>query len=283
MRYWYVEDAGGGCRAFSEVLVLVCENPRLVYKAFLPLTWDHNVTMEEMARRKVVEMMRKAGVTREDYLYVCSGNIFYDLHRWLTENGYRWETVKMEGLAHEVAESAFHHQIIAAGFPAEIKLENRNYRDFYRLVDRWLQEDPQRSRFFKDMEVRRKPEKFRYLLKGNAAHTRLCARCRKKILPYTPIVQYRYRENGKKKNCYFHPACSPVKPHKNKLEQVQVLWRGNPLEGVILPVRQARPCMVCGEEIPPGPKALHALNGRELVFGHPDCFANPGGNSQRED
>ncbi|TYO97989.1 hypothetical protein [Desulfallas thermosapovorans] len=279
MLQWYIEDAGGGCRAFSEVLVLVCEQPRRIYKRYLPLTWDNKLSMEEVARRKVLEMMREAGVSRNDRLYVCSGNIFFGLHKWLTENGYQWETAKMEGLAHEVAESIFQQQIIAAGFPADIKLEERNYRDYYRQVDAWIKEDPARAKYIKDMKVRCKPDHTRYLLKGNAGSARTCSRCRKKIMPYSPIVHYRFREQGKKKSRFFHPGCSPVKPHKNKLHQVHIHWRGQELQGVVLPAREPLPCMVCGREVPAGTRAVYACRDKEIVFGHPACFEHTGKNN----
>jgi len=274
MRYWYIEDAGGGCRVFSEVLVLVCETPRLVYKRFLPLSWSKDLTMEEMACRAVLDMMREAGADDKDYYYVCSGNIFYDLHNWLTENCYKWETVKMDGLAHEVAETAFYNQIIAAGFPEDIKLEERNYKDFYLQVNAWIKENPYRRQFFKDMEVRRKPEQSRYLLKGNSAHTRVCSGCRKKIPPYIPVVQYRYRENGRKKSRYYHPDCSPVKAQKNKLEKACFTWRGEMVEGVVLPVQKPLICSVCGTEIAIGAKAVHARKEKELIYGHLECIEN---------
>ncbi len=272
MLQWYIEDAGGGCRSFSEVLVLVCENPRLIYQSFLPLTWDNKLSLEEMARQKVLEMMQQAGVKQDDYLYVCSGNIFFGLHKWLTENGYHWETAKMDGLAHEVAEHTFQQQIISAGFPAEIRLEERNYRDYYRQVDAWIKEDPARTQYVKDIKVRCKPASLRYILKGNAGGTRTCSRCRKKILPYSPIVQYRFRDFGKKKCHYYHPACSPVKPQKNKLQQAHIYWRGEVLHGVILPARETLPCRVCEQEVPTGTKALHAHRDKEFIFGHPNCF-----------
>lgn len=272
MKDWFIEDAGGGCRAFSEVLVLVCEEPRLIYKSFLPLTWSKGITMEEMACRKVIKMMQKAGVTRQDQLHVCTSNIFYGLHKWLDQNGYCWGPLKMDGLAHHVAEHTFNNQIFDAGFPAEIQLEERNYRDFYRRVDQWLKKDPHRACYLKDMEVRRKPEQLRYLLKGNSARTRICYHCKKKIMPYKPIVHYRSKEKGKKINRYFHPSCSPFEPSKNKLQQIWVHWAGEPVDGVILPARKPLPCMVCTREIPVGTAALHAKNGNVFLYGHPECF-----------
>jgi hypothetical protein len=232
--------------------------------------------MEEMARRKVMEMMREAGVRLDDYLYVCSGNIFFGLHKWLTEYGYHWETAKMEGLAHEVAENTFQQQIISAGFPKDIRLEERNYREYYRQVDAWIKDDPARIKYVKDMKVRCKPAHLRYLLKGNAGSARTCAHCRKKILPYSPIVQYRFREYGKKKSRYYHPDCTPVKPHKNKLQQAHIVWQDDVLHGVVLPAREPLPCRICGREVPIGTRAVHARRDKEFIFGHPNCFRHTG-------
>ena len=52
-------------------------------------------------------MMLNARVARDDYLYVCSGNIFHAFHSWLNENKYNWELSKIDGLAHERAEYLF--------------------------------------------------------------------------------------------------------------------------------------------------------------------------------
>ena len=275
MTYWYVEDAGGGCRAFSEVLVLVSENPQRIYKRLLPLSWDKTITLEDMVCRTVLEMIEEAGVTRKDYLYVCSSNLFHDLHKWLTENGYHWETAKMDGLAHQVAENMFQSQIVEAGFPSDIQLEDRNYSSFYRLVDAWVREDNTRCRYVKDMGVRCKPPQFRYVLRANTGRTRKCSRCRKKITPYTPVVQYRFREQGKKKTRYYHAGCTPVEPHKNKLEPASIVWKEKTLAGVVLPARENRPCQVCHKEIPAGEKAVHACLEKELLFGHLECLTVP--------
>ncbi len=275
MTYWYIEDAGGGCRAFSEVLVLVSENPVRIHRRTLPLTWESSITVEEMVFKKVMEMLNEAGVTKEDYLYVCSSNLFYHLHKWLTDNGYRWETAKMDGLAHEVAERYFQEQIVQAGFPAQIRLEERNYREFYGFVDAWIKEDLSRSRFIKDMRVRCKPAQFKYILRANTGHVRKCSRCRGKIQPFTPMVQYRYREQGKKKSRYYHPGCTPVKPHKNKLEPVELTWRNKNITGVMLANKEIKPCLICKREIAAGEKAVHAFCDQEFIFGHRDCFSPP--------
>lgn len=275
MTYWYIEDAGGGCRAFSEVLVLVSEHPRRIHQRLLPLTWENSISVEEMVFKKVLEMIHEAGVTKEDFLYVCSSNLFYNLHKWLTDNGYHWEMAKMDGLAHEVAERSFQEQIVEAGFPSDIQLEERNYREFYRFVDAWIKEDSSRNRFIKDMRVRCKPAQFKYILRANTGHVRKCSRCREKIQPYTPMVQYRYREQGKKKSRYYHPGCTPVKPHKNKLEPVNIIWKEEALTGAVLPNKETKPCLVCQREIPAGDKAVHAFLGKEFIFGHRDCFSSP--------
>ena len=135
MKTWYVEDAGGGCLAFSEVLVLVCENPQEIYTARVPLTWEDDLTLEQMVSRLVIKMMEEAGVTKNDQLLVCSGNIFNDFHQWLTEEGYQWNYHKMDGLAHEVAEQTFYQQILDAGFPAFVHPSPGNYRLYYSFVE----------------------------------------------------------------------------------------------------------------------------------------------------
>ncbi|MCL6559544.1 MAG: hypothetical protein K6U74_12250 [Firmicutes bacterium] len=273
MKEWHVEDAGGGCRAFSEVLVLVCENTGEVFFDLMPLTWSDGTSMEEKACQLLSSMMERAGVTREDRLLVCSGNIFHAYHNWLTEQGYNWEPSKIDGLAHNVAEEHFHRQASAAGFPEEIRLVERNYRDYYRVIEEWVKEDSLRAVHLKDMEVRRKPSETRYILKSNGGHTRSCMQCRKKIPAFTPVVVYRCRENGRKVRRYFHPDCSPVAPFKSTLETFIIKWGTFKIEGVILTSNQEkRICAVCQQPILPGDRAFYGYAGDKIIAGHLCCF-----------
>ncbi|RYD06275.1 hypothetical protein N752_05125 [Desulforamulus aquiferis] len=113
---WYVEDAGGGCRAFGEVVVLVCEETREIYSARIPVTWTNKMGWEELVCQLMLGLMKEAQATSEDKYLVCSGNIFNVYHNWLKEHNYNWETHKMDGLAHEAAEGEFHRMVVEAGF-----------------------------------------------------------------------------------------------------------------------------------------------------------------------
>jgi hypothetical protein len=274
MRQWYVEDAGGGCRAFSEVVVLVSELPREIYWSTIPLTWSNNQSLEEIVCQNVIELMAKAGVSIEDQILVCSGNIFFGYHHWLNDHDYTWSTVKMDGLAHEVAEGIFQHQIVAAGFPADIKLVNRNYRVFYRAVEDWVMEKPSRQRYLKDRRVREKPVETRYLSKGNGARVRKCSCCWGKILPFTPVVEYTHRENGKRIHRYYHLRCSPVKPLKSRLVEHTVRWQNETITGVLLAARPETCCTVCNELLQPGEPVFYGYHLGKLFCGHPGCLDN---------
>lgn len=273
LKEWQVEDAGGGCRAFSEVLVLVCEQTGEIYSSHLPLTWNDGASLEEKACLLLVEMMKRAGVSREDSLKVCSGNIFHAFHNWLTENGYNWEKARIDGLAHEAAEELFRRQVLEAGFPLDVSLVERNYRDYYRAIEEWVKKDQCRHVFLKDFAVRRKPAETRYILKGNGGHTHRCLQCRQKIMPYTPVVVYRARENGRRVRRYYHPGCTPVEPLKSTLETLTIQWNASPLEGVILNCNQeACICTVCRQPVEPGHRAFYGYLNGQVIAGHPACF-----------
>lgn len=273
MKEWQVEDAGGGCQAFSEVVVLVCEQTGEIYSSTLPLTWEDGSSLEEKACSLLTAMMAQAGVAREDHLLVCSGNIFHAFHNWLTENGYNWEISKIDGLAHDTAEEIFHRQVVAAGFPFDIHLVERNYRDYYKVIEDWVTGDPLRQVFLKDREVRRKPAETRYILKSNGGHTRSCLQCRKKIMPYTPVVVYRFRENGRKIRRYFHPACTPVDPLKSTLETLIIHWNSSRIEGVILNSNEEkRFCAVCRQPVAPGDRTFYGYLNNQIIAGHLACF-----------
>lgn len=273
MKEWHVEDAGGGCRAFSEVLVLVCEESREIFATALPLTWDDGFSLEEKACNQLTGLMEKAGVQKNDRLVVCSGNIFNTFQHWLTESGYTWDIGKMDGLAHDLAEYFFHTQAVQAGFPPELQLVERNYREYYSLIEKWIGADPGLQVFWKDRKVRRKPAETRYILKCNGGHSRSCQQCRQKIRPYSPVVVYRYRENGHRIRRYFHPACTPVTPLKSTLETFVANWNASRFEGVILNARdEKRTCLICGQVVGPGDRTFYGYIDDQLIVGHPACF-----------
>ncbi|MFZ5590431.1 MAG: hypothetical protein ACOY81_01280 [Bacillota bacterium] len=273
MRTWYIEDAGGGCRAFSEVLVLVSEKPREVYTSLVPLTWQTGQTLEEVVLELVLEMMSRAGVTKEDKILVCSGNIFNDLHKYLQENQYNWSTARMEGLAHEIAEQVFFEQIVNAGFPAYIKLTSRNYREFYQLVEKWVLENISRLRYLKDRRVRQKPIGNKYCYKANRSRPRHCSKCHSSILPYTPMVECRMNVHGKKVHRYYHPECSPVKPLKNKLVTIETTLNGQPTCGVVTKSNREERCTLCQKSIPAGQPAFFCYNNDQLLSFHLSCLS----------
>lgn len=271
MKTWYIEDAGGGCRAFSEVVVLVCEETGENFSARVPLSWDNGESLEEIACRLTVDMMNRAGIKESNPLLVCSGNIFHGLHRWLGENGYNWQFAHMEGLAHDTAEEEFQNQIIEAGFPAHIKLIERNYRQFYRLLENWVMEDSSRHCYLKDKEKRQKPVEARFTLRANNDKAKKCFSCGKKIKPYTGLVEYKAKQDGKRIRRYFHPDCSPVEPMKNKLVNATVTFEGKALTGILTPCKSQSPCHFCGKEITPGEISFFGYTDSGLVSGHSSC------------
>ena len=256
LRTWYIEDAGGGCKAFPEIVVLVSEEPQEIHTATIPLTWESGESYEELVRKKVVTMMSEAGVSKEDHILVCSGNIFYGLHAWLSQEKYQWETTKMDGLAHEVAEDTFYQQIVKAGFPPHIKMIDRNYKDFYHEVEKWVQEEESRHLYLKDRLVRQKPLKSRYLLRGNGSHQLHCSHCKKTIMPYTPMVEVKYRQKGKKIKKQFHPICSPIEPTKNKLKSFIGILHHKPVTGILAVNKTETCCSICQQPISLGEEAF---------------------------
>lgn len=271
MKTWYVEDAGGGCLAFSEVLVLVCENPQEVYIARVPLTWEDDLTLEQMANRLVIKMMEEAGVSKNDQLLVCSCNIFNDFHQWLTEEGYQWNYHKMDGLAHEVAEQTFYQQMLDAGFPSFVHPSQGNYRLYYSFVEKWIAQDMARQKHLKDRQKRSKPIEQHYTLKANNHRKRICNQCKKPIQPYIPLVEYQFKHHGSRQRWYFHPDCSPVKPGKNKLKTLTITVQDQ-ITGVIRPCKDDNStCFICGNPIHPSEESFLGYQEEKLYIGHLGC------------
>ncbi len=274
LKTWYVEDAGGGCQAFGEVVVLVCEETGEVYSARVPVTWTNKLGWEELVCHLMTDLMDKAKVSRDDQFFVCSGNIFHTYHKWLSDQGYNWQTHKMDGLAHDAAENEFHRMVVEAGFPANIKLADRDYRSFYTEIEKWVSCNPGRKqKYWKDREVRKKPAQPRYVLKSTMGRVRNCHQCNQKIPPFSPAVELKYRKDGRKLRYFFHPECCPVKPLKSQLDQLEVAWKGGKLTGILVPCQEQVHCTVCGRPVEPGEKTFYAYEEDHLVCGHPSCFA----------
>lgn len=273
MKIWHVEDAGGGCRAFGEVVVLVCEETREVYSARIPVTWTNKMGWEELVCQLMLGLMKEAKATSEDKYLVCSGNIFNVYHNWLKDHNYNWETYKMDGLAHDAAEGEFHRMVVETGFPEDIKLEDRDYRSYYTRIEQWVSAESDRKKlYWKDREVRKKPTQPRYILKSTMGRLRICRGCNQKIAPFSPAVELKLRQEGKKFRYFYHPECSPAKPLKSQLNQIEVAWNGNKLTGVIVPCPETIHCAICGQPVEPGQKTFYGYENNLLVCGHPGCF-----------
>ncbi|WP_459908958.1 hypothetical protein [Desulfotomaculum defluvii] len=276
LKTWYVEDAGGGCQAFGEVVVLVCEETGEIFSARVPVTWTNKMGWEELVCNLLLELMEKAGATKDDEYLVCSGNIFHTYHKWLTEQEYKWQTHKMDGLAHDAAENEFHRMVVETGFPIDIKLENRDYRTYYNAIEKWISSNPERKkRYWKDREVRKKPAVPRYVLKSTMNRARTCQHCNKPIPPFSPAVELKHRIEGRKIRYFYHPACSPVEPLKSQLNQLEVSWRGGKLTGILVPCPEAVHCSICGQPVEPGQRTFYAYDNDQLVCCHPTCFDKP--------
>ncbi len=272
MKTWYIEDAGGGCKAFSEVIVLVCEEPQEIYKVQIPLFWKGKESLEQKVLQVALEIMQKAGVQKSDQLLVCSGNIFSALHEWLTQNQYTWETTKMEGLAHYTAEEGFQQQLVQAGFPPYLKLAGREYREFYQIIEAWVRSSPQRSIYWKNQQIRRRERKNKYTLKASGYHAVHCAKCHQTILPYTPMIEIHYRQNGKKIQKHYHLQCTPEKPKKFNLITANMLLEEGEFTAVQGKNRNIESCYFCHQLLMKGEIAFFGYLKQELIAIHPACL-----------
>ncbi len=272
MKTWYIEDAGGGCKAFSEVIVLVCEDPQEIYISQIPLFWEGLESLEEKVLQAALEIMQKAGVQKTDQLLVCSGNIFFALHEWLTQNQYNWETTKMEGLAHYTAEESFQQQLVKAGFPPYLKLAGREYREFYQIIEAWVRSDPQRKIYLKNQQIRRRERKNKYTLKANGYHATHCSKCHRIILPYSSMIEIHYRQRGKKIQKHYHLQCTPEQPKKFNLITASLSLEESEFTAVQAKNREVESCYLCHKPLNKGEIAFFGYLKQKLIAIHPDCL-----------
>lgn len=136
-----------------------------------------------------------------------------------------------------------------------------------------MREQPNGDCYWKDREVRRKPAELRFKLKNTYAQKRFCRSCRRIILPYSPVVEHRFRDQGKRYRHYYHPHCSPFIPLAGQLDYATGWLKGHSIDGLIIPFAgENAPCPLCGQPLMAGQPTFYGYTNNQLVYGHPQCL-----------
>jgi hypothetical protein len=139
-------------------------------------------------------------------------------------------------------------------------------------VEKWLAQDPSRSKYLKDRPKRSKPIEQFYTLKSNNQRNKICNQCKQPIRAYDPVVEYQFKQNGRRLRWYFHPVCSPIIPGKNKLKPVTIQFNENEVTGAVRFYKDKNlVCFVCGKTVAPGEEIFIGYLKETLLSGHLAC------------
>lgn len=134
-----VDDAGGGCFLGPEVLVIHRLETGESWYLLIPPEIYQRV---RFATKLLKGAFHQIGFTPEEPVRLCRGEIFNDFQQYLQEQGYQVVREKVSTATDSLAESRFLDILYSYGFPRILKLEDRNYKEFYELVSFWYYSQP---------------------------------------------------------------------------------------------------------------------------------------------
>lgn len=135
-----VDDAGGGCFLGPEVLVIHrLETDETWYLLIAPEIYER----VRFATKLLKKAFRELRISAAEPVRLCRGEIFDEFQQYLEGQGFQVIREKVSAATDSLAEAKFMEILYSYGFPSKLKLENRNYRQFYDLVSFWYYSQPQ--------------------------------------------------------------------------------------------------------------------------------------------
>lgn len=146
-----IDDAGSGSLiGGTGIGIMRRETGEYIFK-IIPLSlFQEPYFQEKYYQKYVVKIVHSAfgrlNVFTEEPIRICRGYVFDDLRKWLTEQGYNWESTKIEGPLQEKVEESFNNYVIELGLPRNFVIHARYAYGFHRLL-KWVFAD------FKDRSI----------------------------------------------------------------------------------------------------------------------------------
>ena len=209
-----IDDAGSGSLIGGTCVGLYWPKNDVFKYDFVPLECysPENFKQKKYQEYVVYTIERffiELGVPKDEEIQLCQGYIFDCLREYLTLKGYRWKSVKIEGLLQEVVEKTFEDYAVSLGLPQSYIRYTKYPFHFHKLL-RWVYADyDSRKRFCKSgwkswQKYGNLPIKTSYGNMNLAGY--FCLKCGKKIKAKSPIKILEYMSN-KKNIIYVHQDC----------------------------------------------------------------------------
>lgn len=129
-----IDDAGGGCFIGPEILVIHrLETGDIRYLDIPPQVRERVLYATKILRK----VFRDLVISKTETIKLCRGEIFDLFQACLEDDGYRVSREKVSAATDRLAEERFLEILYSYGFPRDVKLEGRNYQEFYEQVSLW--------------------------------------------------------------------------------------------------------------------------------------------------
>jgi hypothetical protein len=138
-----IDDAGGGCFIGPEVLVIHRLETKEAWHLIIP---QQIIERVEYGTKLLKRAFLELGISNEEPVRLCRGEIFDPFQKYLEEQDYQVERQKVSSATDAIAEAKFLEILHSYGFPKELVLEQRNYYQFYEMVAFWYYSKKNRKR-----------------------------------------------------------------------------------------------------------------------------------------
>lgn len=130
-----IDDAGNGCPILGEVFAARRIETGDHAAVYIPLP-------QESARRTskeeyIMSLLTKLNARKEEPILLCRGNTLNGFEQYLQKKKYDVQRGKISEETDKIAETFFMEKLYAIGFPKDLTLANREYREFYQIVKVW--------------------------------------------------------------------------------------------------------------------------------------------------
>ncbi|MDN4075019.1 MULTISPECIES: hypothetical protein [Fictibacillus] len=130
-----IDDAGNGCPILGEVFAARRMETGDHAAVYVPLPSETSVKIPK--EDYIMSLLTQLNVPKNETVLLCRGNTLNGFENQLQQKGFEVKRGKVSEQTDKIAETLFMDQLYSIGFPKDLSLSNREYREFYEMVKIW--------------------------------------------------------------------------------------------------------------------------------------------------
>ena len=140
-----IDDAGSGSLIGGTIIGAMRVETEEYYYDTIPLKYYSPELFEKKIYLDYVieigtNLLKKLEVTNDEEIFLCRGYMFDKLRIWLSNNGFKYESTKIEEPLQSKIETSFENYTISLGFPKRFISYTKYPFHFHRIL-RWIYAD----------------------------------------------------------------------------------------------------------------------------------------------